>query len=244
MKQCNIKLNTLTKKLKSYRLQAGEEGITLVISIILLASTTFISFSLSTVIIREIRSAQTILQAEPAISGANSGGEIGMFRFLREVGGTATSGQTPQSGASYSVVADLYDLPYFFSSTTGKLIKVGLYDAEQPRLQSADYGTVTVINDQGSSPLKVDVFSWSDLTTTVWSTTIGSGSSGTSPNLNSVDDRYLIMIDPVPASGNASGQIRATDNSGASKGVPSPNPGIDVTGTSGGVQRKIEIDFQ
>ena len=214
------------------------------VSMVILASTTFISFALSSIIIREIRNAQIILRTEPAISGASSGGEIGIFRLVREVGGTSTSGTTPQSGASFSVVSDLYDLPYLFSTSGGEALQIGLYDAERPNNQNANYGTVTIINDAGSDTISVQVYSWGDLETAVWSSSISPGSSGTSPSLNSVDDRYLVVIDPVSGNGSASGQARATDNGGASKGVPSPAPGIDVTGSNGNIQRKIEIDFQ
>lgn len=218
----------------------NQQGVTLVVAVVLLAGVTFVSFSISTVIIREIASARLVLLTEPAISGANSGGEIGLFRFLREIGGTSTSGSTPQSNATYQVTPDLYDDPYVFNIANGAKIRVGLFDAETTTKQTNNYQSVT-ITSTANNPFEVAVYSWDDTKNSYCAKQTISQNGQYSCSLNAVDDRYIIEIEPT--GNNASGQISAIRNDG-SRGIPSDSPNMDVLGQSGNVQRKIKIDLE
>lgn len=234
----------------SYKLRNGQSGVTLVISIILLASVTFISFALSTLILREIGAARLILRTEPAISGANAGGEVAIYRLFRESGNVAATGGTlSQSGAVYDIVADLYDNPYLFSIPPNKTISVGLYDPENPNNQVTGYGSVTITNNAGGSTIRISLVSWSDPGTELCGLTISAGAAPyTCPSLSSLDDRYLLTIENIPGcpACNATGQVRALDDGTPPqpKGVPSDSPTLQVTGTSGEVERKIEINIE
>lgn len=222
---------------------ANQSGITLVLAIIMLFSVTFISFMLSTIIIREIKTARLILKTEPAISAANSGGEVGLYQFLGGTGGVNTTGSLVESSATYQVVADLYDNPYNFSLNveSAAVVKVPLYDAENPDNQNADYGSVTIKNISGW-PIKVEIFSWSDPANAFCqSPAIVGGGEYTCSALNRLDDRYLLVINLIPGAKDAIGQITATNNAGQPKGLPSDSPTLMVTGTNGDVQRKLEI---
>ena len=222
-----------------------EAGVTLIIAVIMLAAVTFISFSLSTVILREISAARLILKTEPAISAANAGGEIGLYRLLRDLGQTGVAGQTPQSGASYQVDPDLYDDLYLFSVKEGEVIRVGLYDAEAISNQNADYGRVLLSNySSGSGPLKVTVYSWSDSGNPIAScdsVNVGAGGS-LSCSLNKPDDRYIVEIEALGQ--DVRGDLRAFDNSDNPKGIPANTPTLEVTGRNLDVQRKIQINLQ
>lgn len=234
----------------SYKLRDSQDGVTLVISIILLASVTFISFALSTLILREISATRLILRTEPAISAANAGGEVAIYRLFRESGNvSATGGTLSQSGAVYDIAADLYDNPYLFTIPPNGVISVGLYDAENPNNKITDYGSVTITNNAGGSTIRISLVSWSDPGTELWcsSLTMNAGATSVTCSLASLpDDRYLLTIENIPScpACNAIGQVRALDESGQPKGVPSDNPQIEVTGTSGEVERKIRIDIQ
>lgn len=232
MKQANSELLTPN----------SESGITLIISIVLLAAVTFISFALSTIIIREIRSAQVILVTEPAIAGAASGGEIGLFQLFRETGNTNISGTTPQSGASFDIEPDLYDDPFPFTVQAGQELQVSLHDAERLTNQNANYGSFTLTADESSSPLRIEVYSWADTTDRFCTTTVTAGNSSTCSALTAADDRYIIAITAL-GQGTGSGQITATDNSGLRRGVPSGAQTLEVTGSNQSVQRKIQISF-
>lgn len=218
----------------------NQEGVTLVVAVVLLAAVTFVSFSISTVIVREIGSARLVLRTEPAISGANSGGEIGLFRLLRETGGSSASGSTPQSGASYQVTSNLYDDPYEFSITDGAKIRIGLFDAETTTKQTNNYQSV-MVTSTANNPFKVAVYSWNDTKNSYCAKQTISQNGQYSCGLNAVDDRYIIEIEP--SGNNAAGQISATRDNG-SRGVPSDSPEMDVLGQSGNVQRKIKIDLE
>ncbi len=208
-------------------------------AVVMLAAVTFVSFSIATVMIREITAARLVLKTEPAISGANAGGEIGLYRLFREVGGTTASGNLLLSGASYNVETDLYDKPYYFQIPAGSDARVALYDAENLNNPNTGYTSVVITNDASaqSNPVKVEIASFADVNTLIYSQTIGSGQTQ-SFSLNSIDDRYLIVITPT-GNFSASGQITAQP-----KGVPSDIPVIKSTGTYGEVQRKIEINLE
>ncbi len=218
--------------------RSNQRGVTLVVAIVMLATVTFISFSIATVMIREIVSARLILKTEPAISGANAGGEIGLYLLFREVGGTNVSGPLGLSGANYNVVSELYENPYYFNIPAGSDARIGLYDAENFANPNTGYTSVTITNNTSaqSNPVKVDIFTFANVNAVLYSVTLGTGQNQSFP-LNDIDDRYLIVITPT---GNfaASGQITAEPN-----GIPSDAPTITSTGTFGEVQRKIEINL-
>ena len=222
-----------------------QEGVTLIIAVIMLAAVTFISFSLSAVILREINAAQLILKTEPAISAANAGGEVGLYRLMRGLGQTSVAGSTPQSGATYQVDSDLYDDLYLFFVEEGEVIRVGLYNAEDISDQNADYGRVLLNNySSRSGPLKVTVYSWSDSGNPIAScdgATVVSGDS-LSCSLDKPDDRYIVEIEALGQ--DVRGEISAFNNAGTSKGVPANVPTLEVTGRNLDVFRKIEINLQ
>lgn len=249
----SMKRKAKNAKLENYQLPASpaggptsksQSGVTLIIALVMLASVTFISFSISTIIIREIGSARLVLKTEPAISGANAGGEVGLYQLLRQTG-QITSGDTlSTSGAQFQVTTKLYDNPYPFSIPAGSTLSVALYDATNFNNPAADYGSVTITNNEaGSNPIKVQIYSFGDLVNPVCEYNLGLGQNSVPPcQLTSADDRYRIVITPNGGQ-NAAGQITTTDNNGAPKGVPSNNPSISVTGLNGEVQRKIQINL-
>ncbi len=223
----------------------SQKGVTLLVAIIMLAAVTFVSFALSAIVLRELVAARLLLRSEPAISGANAGGEIGTYQLLRETGSLTASGNLVQSGARYSVSPDLFDYPYLFTIPSGGEGRIALFDPVDPMSPAANYGSVTMINDPpGTSvTLRVEIFSFGNDTTPVCTFTLAPGQTSPTCSLNSFgDDRYGIIIRPA-TTGAASGQILTTDNAGADKGVPSIAPKLEVTGSNGQVERTIRIDF-
>ena len=224
--------------------RARQQGVTLIMAIVMLAVTTFISFSLSVIVVREIKGARLVLQTEPAISGANAGGEVGLYQYTRQTGFTTLSGSLPQSGVDYEIKTELFDDPYLVNSNT-EPAKVSLYDPVNPDNQNADYKTVTVKNTGSPSSIRFRVFSWSDPVNPVcnW-TTVPSGQSRTCNNLTAADDRYVVEIEKEGASTIVIAEVTTTNELNQSKGVPSNSPVIEVTGKHLEVQRKIEINLQ
>lgn len=216
-----------------------EQGVTLVVAIVLLAAITFISFSISTIVIREIVAARLTLKSEPAISAANSGGEVGLYRLFRETGGVAVSGSLAQSGVTFQVTPDLYDDFYAFTAPAGQETRVLLYDAENINNPAADFGSAAIQMDPGSGIATYRITDWTNVETTLYSGTLGAGGTTGELSLNSSDDRYIIYI--LAGSAVVSGKVTATNTAGAPRGIPSDNPKLNVKGTNGPVQRRIEI---
>lgn len=218
----------------------NQEGVTLIISIVLLAAVTFISFSISTIAIREIGVSRLILRSEPAISGANSGGEVGLYKLLRETGGTTTSGNLSLSGASYDLVTKLYDNdPTAFTVASAEILNIGLYNPENINDKSQLYQSFDLTNT-GQNAFRVSVASWSTPKTVFCSQTVPPGQSiPTCTLVFAGDGRYLISVDPSGAA--AAGTISALHTDG-SRGAPATTPTLDVTGTSGTVERRIQIN--
>lgn len=229
-------------RVTSYKSDDKQAGVTLVVAIVMLASVTFISFSISSIVIREIGSARLILKTEPAISAANAGGEVGLYQLLRETGVISPSGNLGQSSVSYQVTTKLYDNPYVFSIPAGGQADIALYDPTNFNNTAADYGSVTITNNFSSHPLNYTISSWSDLAAAICSGNIGSGQTAPVCPLGNPDDRYIITLVPT-GNAAASGQITATNNAGQAKGVPADFPSLSVTGVNGDVQRKIQINL-
>lgn len=222
-----------------------QDGVTLILGLVLLAAITLVSFSLSVIIIREIRTARILSKTEPAIAGANAGGEIGLYRMQRNIaGGIGATGSMQQSQTNYTIVPNLYINDYPFSIITGQHLTVGLYDAEDFANQNLPYRSITVINANGG-PVKVDFFPWADSTNIICSPNVPSGQS-TTCNLAPPDYRYVVSINK-DSSGTTSGIIRAYSGSGGSGsqiGIPSDTPIIESTGITGEVRRKIQIKLK
>lgn len=224
--------------------QDQESGATLIIALILLASVTFISFALSTVIIREMKAARLILETEPALSGANSGGEVALYRFQRSFGGSGSQGSLPQSNASYTVATDFYDDSYDFTVQANEILKISLYDAENIANVQPGYSSVRVANTTGQ-PIKANVYSWATPSAPLCVfNSIPAGNNSICSNLNAgADQRYIVEVERQGA-GSATGQLTALGVGGEVKGIPAAVPQMTVTGSSGGTQRRIQIRLQ
>jgi hypothetical protein len=71
----------------------SQSGVTLLLSIIVLASITAISFSIATIMLVEIRTSGDLLKTEPAISAAEALGEEALFKIKRNLSSYTYSSQ-------------------------------------------------------------------------------------------------------------------------------------------------------
>ena len=218
-----------------------ESGVTLLIAIIMLASVMFISLSLSSVVLREIGATRQVLQTEPAITGSDAGGEVGLYAVLRQTGLFSEQRTLPQSGVSYDFQTDQFDSPYVFTIPAGSLLEVRLYEPEDPANAALDYGTLAINGLSGT--VNITVYSYGDIFNAMaCSGSAGSGTPFSCP-LSSADDRYLVVVDPSNDFAALTGQMDTTNAGGQAKGVPAISPTIVVTGTLNDVQRKIEVNL-
>ncbi len=78
----------------------SQTGVTLLLSIIVLASITAISFSIATIMLVEIRTSGDLLKTEPAISAAEALGEEALFKIKRNLSSYTYSTQVGNASVS------------------------------------------------------------------------------------------------------------------------------------------------
>ena len=218
-----------------------QDGVTLLIAIILLSSVLFISFSLSSVVLREIGATRQVLQTEPAISGSDAGSEVGLYAVLRQTGLFQKEETLPHSRVAFDFQTDQFDSPYEFSIPAGSILEVRLYEPEDPANAALDYGTLSITGLSGTAD--ITVYSYGDIFNALaCSSSAGSGTPF-SCSLSSADDRYLVVVDPSNDLAPLTGFMDTSNAGGLAKGVPSISPTIVVTGTLNDVQRKIEVNL-
>jgi len=220
--------------------------VTIIIAIVLLATISFVSFSLSSVILREIRAARLVQNSEPALASANSGGEVSLYRLQRNIGGISVSGVAMQSsGATFDVVPDLTDTQFPFTATANDAF-VSIYNPDS--LTTADTGARSVrVTNNGPRHADIWVRPWSNSETVrCFFNNVNPGDSRTC-NLLGPDYRYQIHIQRTGGGGqNALGFVEAftgPDATGSALGIPSASPVLDVTGRHSEVQRKIRVNL-
>lgn len=223
----------------------SQDGITMVVAIMLLAGISFASFTLSSIILREIQAGQLIQDSAPAIAGAYSGVEIGLYRLHRNLGSLAVTGGTlSQSGATFDVIPDFFDDPFTFTASGGQALTVSLYDPANLAAIDPGYRRVTITSVSGRR-FSAEVVSWGSAGTIVCSNPNISNGQSLNCNLSGPDFRYQITIRVSgSSSGTAVGTIQAFDASGAPLGVPSATPTFDATGKFGVVNHRIRVNLQ
>lgn len=229
---------------KYYRnLLLSEDGATIIVALVLLTTIGFISFSVSTVLLRGIRISRILQNTELALSGANSGTEVSLYRFQRSAGGISVSNQNmDSSGASFTVIPDLTDDTFNFSVASPNQAIISLYNPEDINAADPGYRSV-VINNTSGSPIRVDVISWDNA-----GAVICNFSSIPSPQTGICDvqaGKYQVIVE-VNGGGSSTGTVRGWSGSGGTGtliGIPSANPIIDVIGKMTDVQRRIRVDL-
>ncbi len=234
------------KKLTTYHLplttDSSQSGVTLIVAVVMLAAVSLASFTLSSIILRDIKSATLIKNSTTAIAGAYSGSEVGLYRLQRNLGGVSMTNQTlSESGASFDVIADLTDdpLPVSAITTAGDTV-INLYNVENVDATDTGIRSITVTNT-GTRPLRVNVLSWADASNIIcpWPS-IPSGQSRTCSGLTGPDFRFQLLLQ-VNGTGTGTASIQAFTAGGVPVGLPSTSPMFDATGRLGQTNHRIRI---
>ena len=258
----NFKLKTLNFR--------SQEGITLLTSILVLASVTVVSFSIGALTLRELRASRQLSLSEPAINSAESGGETALFFRLRGINQLATtcpalSTGTLPSGADYEFCSNLYDDPFDFETSFSDTDVVLLYNPADSTDPAAGYSSVVIDAISGSGTLQMRAYAY-DLEDPN-SCPANSGiiivpGNGSIPVLDP-GKSYAVFLFPcgspggIPEScggsggtpsclsGTVTGTIDGT-TSGGIDGIPSESPTIETTGVvdtglAEDLRRKIQI---
>ncbi len=217
-----------------------QEGVTIIIAIILLATISFISFSLSTLILRGIQFARVLQNSELALSGANSGGEISIFRFQRNAGSISVTNSPLANGALFDVYPNLTTFSYTDAVLSGVQSIINLYDANNINVTDPGFRSVKITNT-GSPAIKADVFSWSDSTTNLCS--FNNITSGNFRTCALGADRYQIIVQLQGGGSQSSVSVEGFDSGGAPIGIATQDPTIEIVGKTSDVQRRIRVDL-
>ncbi len=225
----------------------SQRGITLLMSVFVLAAVSAISFSVAALVLREIRSSRILSQSEPSLIAAEGGAETALFfriRGLNSYTNQCPSGHTGSlGGAGFTVCNDYYDTPYFFStsSTTNEVLL--LNDPANPANSAAGYSSLSITATSGSaSVLQIRAYDLnSNNPVAIQTSLIVPGNvtlSGLNPNAS-----YAVFL--VPQSGSNPNPIAngSAIGNGGSKGIPSKNPSIISTGTRNTLIRRLEVQL-
>ncbi|OGE80369.1 MAG: hypothetical protein A2826_02845 [Candidatus Doudnabacteria bacterium RIFCSPHIGHO2_01_FULL_43_23] len=242
-------------KLKIDDISLGsQEGITLISSILVLASVTVVSFSIGALTLRELRASRQLSLSEPAINSAEAAAETALFFRLREINQLASTCPTLISGSlstgsNYEFCSNLYDDPYYFNTASDNVRVVLLYNPADNTNPAAGYTSITITATSGTAVnFDVDAYDINapgDLPKHTVVTV--DGTAPLSPVvLGGLDSNksYAVFLDPGGSSLTANGTVNGT--TGSITGIPSESPSIEATGIvdTGLVQdlrRKLEI---
>lgn len=235
-------------------------GITMLLAIFVLAASSIISFSLGTLVIREIMASRQQSKSESVISSAEGGAETALFfqqRGLTTTGNVSVCPNTLHqdmpafSGTiSYDVCSNLYDNPYIFTSSFDNVDVVLLNNPLDPANLAASAGYENLhfsITSGDALGVQADVFDLNDPAfdpsapfRSVSGSVPGSFSiTGLDPNKSYVIFVYPCLGTPPSCTfGSVNGYVTAN---GGSKGIPTKNPSVDSTGKSESLIRKLRI---
>ncbi len=220
----------------------SEQGVTLLLALMILAAVTAIVFSIATISINEIRTSSELTKTEPVITADEALAEDQLFRTVRGLGTVASCASpstTTVNSVSVSSCAGYYsDNPYNLSLAANAEKDFYLYNpvtqggnpgftSLSVQLTSGTSGTVYLctfdINNCVSNP-NIDSRAL----------TSGGVTSWTSPALNPATQYQLIIV-------NGAGSSATYLVSSSPTGLPAGVTTIDNSGSSQGVTRKIEV---
>lgn len=237
-------MNKFPNQRYHYQKIGSQSGVTLILAMFILTAVVAVSFSLGSLVIREIRSSRYLSQSEPTILTAEAGAETGLFFRLRKIStvnkecGTAVDSESLAGiGSRFEVCSDFYDKPYYFTTQPGAVEVVMLINPTDETL-AGGYDSIVIGIDPGVSASSLDIraYNLDDPTETV---TV-SGIIGDEVILGGLylTKSYAVFL--VPTGGEATGFIWDRDYV---RGIPSKNPKTFSTGKKGDLIRKLQVQW-
>ncbi|OGE88582.1 MAG: hypothetical protein A2722_03120 [Candidatus Doudnabacteria bacterium RIFCSPHIGHO2_01_FULL_50_11] len=241
------------------RFPHSQSGVTLLMSIMILAAVAAISFSLGALVIREVKSSRYLSQSEPAVSSAETGAEAALFFRIRQLNSynagcpTTNQGSLP-GGSSYAVCSNFYDNPYIFATSSTTYDVLILDDPANPASTAGGYSSLFLIATSGSaSTVRADAYDMDSSNPTAITTILNVPGSATLSGLDPAK-RYVVFLVPTPpslgfpnptAGGCAVGNGSISNCSQAgSKGIPSHFPKISSSGSEASLIRRLEVQLR
>lgn len=219
----------------------SEEGVTLLLAILVLSAITAIVFSIAAIAINEIKTSSDLTRTEPVLSAAEAVAEDSLFKLVRGLGsvsGCISPSSTTIAGVTVTTCASYYlDNPYSFNLAADAERDFYLYNPTD-QTQPPGYTQVSVQITSGSTGTVyfcaasvANCIATPDATQTI---SVAGPTTWTSSALTTTQ-QYQLMI--VNGSGGISGYtVTSTPN-----GLPAGTTTIQDSGKNQGVTRKLQI---
>ncbi len=177
-----MKLDLTFRKIQPKR---SQEGVTLLISVLVMSGLALISLSVAAFAIQELRASRAVIATEPAISAAESGGEEGLWAIKRLPASSlvnCATGQTPLtlSNGSFDTLCKTYgsaviklqaNVPFIFY-----LYDPGNINGDMDLL-AYPYTNLTVIDQSGTNNVSVNIVRIDQSATLVAGVTVPPGAT-------------------------------------------------------------------
>lgn len=231
--------------LKPSKLRVSEQGITLLLSILVLSAISAISFSLATIVAIEIRSSGDVARTEPALYASESITEEALFQVKRQTSFAYTS---TVNGVSIPtpVVETLNTTPYIDGVGAGNTKRYQLVDPTN-LYAGSKYGRVkvTFINTAVTGTITVNLYE-TDPVGSYISQQVGSTPTSINPGASWQYDLDITKQYDLDVTNNASSSVTISvdsyDNAYASKGLPYVGQtALDITAQYGGLTRRYYV---
>lgn len=258
-------MNKFPNQRYHYQKSDPQTGVTLILALFVLTAVTAVSFSLGSLVIREIRSSRYLAQSEPTILTAEAGAETALFFRLRKIAqyneecdSLPRSELLSATGSRFDICSNFYDKPYNFVTTETAQEVVLLVDPADEASPASGYTSIDIAVDSegdGVTATKVEVwvFDISDPPPPDPVTAVLDVFPGTSITIDSSygldpSKSYAIFLYPgsqATPTGEATGTICDTTpcDPATSRGIPSKNPKTFSTGTKGNLIRKLQVQW-
>lgn len=229
-----------------------QRGVTLLMSIMILAALTAIVFSLSAVAINELKTSANVTNTEPAIIGAEAVAEDLMFQYTRGTNPSCNTTSTAtlnylSTGANVSVssvTSYYYDGAQTFALSSGGEQDLYMYNPCSPGT-APGYESLTVqLGPTSGASAVVNVCTWASTTCSASSDLgmaepIASGGAYTFSGLDP-GTQYQMAIENNGSAVDQFSLTTTSNNPSVITGMPATQVTIQTTGSKGGQTRKLQ----
>jgi hypothetical protein len=235
-------------------IRKGQEGVTLLLTLMIMAALSAIVFSISAIALNELHTANNELSTEPAITAAEGIAEEQLFQDERGINTACNSSGTEQFTMSNTKATYLnsfyYDGAYNFSVSPNAEQDFYLYNPCSAGGSTApNYTSVAVSLQNGaSSNAMVDLCTWTntncsgdpDITyaTLYPGNTVTFDSSFINPS-----NQYVVAVIFGSAVGAGNFSIQTTSSDPTITGIPASEVTIVTTGNKDGSTRKLQTQL-
>ncbi len=224
-----------------------ESGVTLLLSLLVLASIMAVVLSFAAIVINEIRSSGELIKTGPAVTAAYAGAELGLYYAVRGVGNYSTNCSSPTTTQFSNGAALSSCLNYYLPNPENLTLQPNdeqdyyLYD---PINQSGNPGYTNLqITLNSGQDATINFCSWSAVDCAnapdLSSAAISAGQTWSSGALNPSNSYQLIVFNGSKISNFTISDSNVSGNAG----LPSGTTLILTTGSNGDVTRKIQTSL-